>query len=205
MAIATVPVGGAALVETHLPLADPRLWSPEEPNLYRVEARLASGDGEDRVATYGGLRRIEVDGERLLLNGEQLYVRGVLDQGYWADSGLAAPSEQALRRDLELAREAGFNLVRKHIKLEDPRWLHLADRMGMLVWAEPPCTSRWSEAGAAAFEAQLEPMVRRDGNHPSVVIWGLYNEEWGLDWDVAGDPAKQEAVRRAYRRLRALR
>ena len=204
VATAVVPVDGAARIETHLPIADARLWSPGDPHLYRVEVRLASGEGEDRVATYGGLRRIEVDGERLLLNGEQLYVRGVLDQGYWHDSGLAAPSEEALRRDLELARAAGFNLVRKHIKLEDPRWLHLADRMGMLVWAEPPCTSRWSEEGAAAFEAQLEPMVRRDGNHPSIVIWGLYNEEWGLDWDVAGDSAKQEAVRRARRRLQML-
>ncbi|MDW5595412.1 sugar-binding domain-containing protein [Conexibacter stalactiti] len=202
-AAVTLPAAGAARVEAHLPIADPRLWSPDDPHLYRVEARLSSVDGEDRVTVHGGLRRIEVDGERLLLNGGQLYVRGVLDQGYWPDSGLTPPNAEALRRDLELARAAGFNLVRKHIKLEDPRWLHMADQMGMLVWAEPPCTSRWSEDGAAAFEAQIEPMVRRDGNHPSIVIWGLYNEEWGLDWDVAGDPAKQEAVRRARRQLLA--
>jgi hypothetical protein len=128
----------------------------------------------------------------------------VLDQGYWPDSGLTAPTDAALIADLELARDLGYNLVRKHLKLEEPRWLHAADRMGMLVWAEPPCPSRFSAEASAAFEAQLEPMLERDGNHPSVVIWGLYNEEWGLDWDIPGSPERADAALRAYDIMRDL-
>ncbi|WP_302893329.1 glycoside hydrolase family 2 protein [Actinomadura luzonensis] len=187
-----------------LPVAAPRLWSPEDPHLYHVDARLTSADGVDEVACHTGLRRVEAIGEDLYLNGRRLYVRGVLDQGYWPRTGISAPSDDALRHDLELARAAGYNLVRKHLKLEDPRFAYHADVLGMLVWAEPASTGRFSAGSAAAFEEQIAPMVERDGNSPAIVIWGLYNEEWGLDWDVPGDPAKQEAVARAYEVLKAL-
>lgn len=187
-----------------LPIREPRLWSPDDPQLYHASVRLVSADGEDVVGAYTGLRRIERDGERLLLNGERFYVRGVLDQGYWPGSGITAPDDEAFVTDIRLAREAGFTLVRKHLKLEDPRFLYHADRLGMLVWAEPASTGRFSPESVARFEAQIEPMVRRDGNHPSIVIWGLYNEEWGLDWDVPGDPAKQDATRRAYELIKRL-
>jgi hypothetical protein len=187
-----------------LPIADPRLWSPDDPYLYGVSVTLQSEDGTDSVAVSTGLRRIETDGPHLLLNGQRLYVRGVLDQGYWPGTGMTAPDDAAFVTDLELARAAGFNLVRKHLKLEDPRFLHHADRLGMLVWAEPASTGKWSPRAAERFEAQIAPMVRRDGNHPSIVIWGLYNEEWGLDWDLPGDPAKQAAVQRAYDLLKSL-
>ncbi|WP_404436951.1 hypothetical protein LG322_01000 [Microbacterium aerolatum] len=185
-------------------LAEPRLWSPEDPHLYRVEVSVGDGDSADRVVATTGLRRIETRGEELVLNGSRLYVRGVLDQGYWRDTGLTAPDAEALRRDIALARELGYNLVRKHLKFEDPIWLHEADVTGMLVWAEPACPSRFSTAAAEAFEAQLPAMVERDGNHPSIVIWGLYNEEWGLDWDIPGSAARAEAAERAYDVLRAL-
>lgn len=185
-------------------LAEPRLWSPTDPHLYRVEIVVGSGSSADTVVATTGLRRIETRGEELLLNGSRLYVRGVLDQGYWPDSGLTAPDAEALRRDIALARDLGYNLVRKHLKFEDPIWLHEADVTGMLVWAEPACPSRFSSAAAAAFEAQIPAMVERDGNHPSIVIWGLYNEEWGLDWDIPGSAARAEAAVRAYDLLRAL-
>jgi hypothetical protein len=191
-------------VRVELPVHAPRLWSPADPYLYDVTVTLDSADGTDQVRSATGLRRIETSGEHLLLNGERLYVRGVLDQGYWPRTGLTAPDDQAFADDIELARDAGFNLVRKHLKLEDPRFLHHADRLGMLVWAEPASTGVFTAEAAARFEAQIEPMVSRDGNHPSVVIWGLYNEEWGLDWNVPGDPAKQAAVRRAYELLKSL-
>jgi hypothetical protein len=181
-------------------LAEPQLWSPADPHLYELELTTA----DDRVVVAAGLRRIETRGEQLLLNGSRLYLRGVLDQGYWPETGLTAPSEEALVRDLELARELGFTMVRKHIKLEEPRWLHHADRMGMLVWAEPPAPSRWTPASAEAFLAQLAPMVERDGNHPSIVVWGLYNEEWGLDWDIPGSPERADAAVAAYDAMRAL-
>jgi len=183
-----------------LALAAPRLWSPADPHLYRVEVEVA----DDRLTATAGLRRIETVGEELRLNGERLYLRGVLDQGYWPATGLTAPDEDALVRDLDLARELGFNLVRKHLKLEEPRWLHHADRMGMLVWTEPPAPSRWSPEAAAAFEAQLPGMIARDGDHPSIIVWGLYNEEWGLDWDIPGSPERAAAAIDAYDALRAL-
>jgi hypothetical protein len=187
-----------------VPIAEPRLWSPDDPHLYPVLVGLESPDGADKVAAATGLRRVETRGSQILLNGQRLYLRGVLDQGYWPRTGITAPDDQAFVRDIEIAREAGFNLVRKHLKLEDPRFLHHADRLGMLVWAEPASTGVFAPEAVARFEAQIEPMVRRDGNHPSVVVWGLYNEEWGLDWDVAADPAKQQAVRHAYDLLKAL-
>ena len=187
-----------------VPIVEPRLWSPEDPHLYPVTLRLESADGADQVLSSTGLRRVETRGPQILLNGERLYLRGVLDQGYWPRTGMTAPDDQAFVTDLELAREAGFNLVRKHLKLEDPRFLHHADRLGMLVWAEPASTGVFTAEAVERFEAQIEPMVRRDGSHPSVVVWGLYNEEWGLDWDVAADPEKQKAVRRAYDLLKEL-
>ncbi|SEG98157.1 Glycosyl hydrolases family 2 [Nonomuraea solani] len=200
---AEVPIvdGFAKIV---LPVAEPRLWTPEDPHLYHVDATLTSADGTDEVAAYTGLRRIEVIGEDLYLNGRRLFVRGVLDQGYWPRTGITAPDDAALRHDIELAAAAGYNLVRKHLKLEDPRFVHHADVMGMLVWAEPAATGRFSADSVAAFEEQIAPMAARDGNSPAIVIWGLYNEEWGLDWDIPGDPAKQEAAARAYELLKAL-
>ena len=200
----SIPVEGRRMLAITLPIASPQLWSPRHPHLYTVLARLAGADGEDRVRSYTGLRRIEVQGKRILLNGERIYVRGALDQGYWPESGYTAPDDNALRLDVELALQAGYNLIRKHIKLEDPRWLYWADRLGLLVWAEPPCVGRYSPAAIARFEAQLAPMVARDGNHPSIILWGIYNEEWGLDWRVAQDAEKREAVRRAYDHLAAL-
>ncbi|SDN55832.1 Glycosyl hydrolases family 2 [Streptomyces sp. cf386] len=200
--LVNVAADGRAIAE--LPLPAPRLWSPEDPHLYYVEAELTGPDGTDRVTSCTGLRSITVDGEVLYLNGRRLFVRGVLDQGYWPDTGITAPDDAALRRDLELAAEAGYNLVRKHLKLEDPRFIHHADTLGMLLWAEPASPGRFSAESAARFAEQIEPMVERDGNSPAIVIWGLYNEEWGLDWDIPGDPAKQRAVADAYDELKEL-
>ncbi len=208
---------GEGAFSGRLELTEPRLWSPDDPHLYVVELTTTSAGSSvftdtdtdtdtdvDVVTVTAGLRRVETRGEELLLNGERMYVRGILDQGYWPRTGLTAPDEAALVADIELARELGYNLVRKHIKLEDPRWLHHADRTGMLVWAEPPGPSRFSDESARAFERQLAPMVERDGNHPSIVIWGLYNEEWGLDWDIPGSPERAAAAARAYDLLREL-
>ena len=187
-----------------LPISAPRLWSPADPHLYYVTIEATSTDGTDTVIAYTGLREIRVDADALVLNGERLYVRGVLDQGYWPRTGITAPTDEAFVTDIQLAQDAGFTVIRKHLKLEDPRFHFHADRLGMLVWAEPASTGRYSADAARRFEEQIEPMVTRDGNHPSIVIWGLYNEEWGLDWDVAGDPQKQAAVRRAFDQLKSL-
>jgi beta-galactosidase/beta-glucuronidase len=199
-----IAVEGRSTIALTLPVDNPQLWTPQTPHLYHVTLRLKSEDGEDRVGSYTGLRRIETRGNRLLLNGERLYLRGALDQGYWPNSGYTAPTDKALRQDVELALAAGYNLIRKHIKFEDPRWLYWADRLGLLVWAEPPCVGRYSPEAIARFEAQLAPMVARDGNHPAIILWGIYNEEWGLDWRTAQDKEKQEAVSRAYDLLSGL-
>ncbi|MBO0779849.1 MAG: hypothetical protein J2P37_13585, partial [Ktedonobacteraceae bacterium] len=198
-----IAVEGKTLLAFDVPIRQPRAWTPDDPYLYYVTFRLESPAGIDRVQSYTGLRTIEVHGQYLFLNGERLYLRGALDQGYWPESGYTAPDDQALRRDVEIALEAGFNLIRKHIKLEDPLWLYWADQLGLLVWAEPPCYGRFSEEAAATFEAQLPLMVERDYNHPSIILWGIYNEEWGLDWRSAQDDEKQEAVIRAYDLLAA--
>ncbi|AMM19405.1 glycosyl hydrolase family 2 [Frondihabitans sp. PAMC 28766] len=187
-----------------LDISSPRLWSPQDPHLYRVTVIVESENGEDRVAGTTGLRRFETLGPELYLNGTRISMRGVLDQGYWPRTGLTAPDDDAFVRDLEIAKQAGFNLVRKHLKMEDPRFHYHADRLGMLVWAEPASTGRYSAEAAAAFADQIEPMVRRDGNHPSIIIWGLYNEEWGLDWALPDDPAKQETVRDAFQQIKRL-
>jgi hypothetical protein len=182
----------------------PQLWEPENPHLYQVEVRTEVSGTADLVIVTTGLRRFETRGEHLFLNGERYYMRGVLDQGYWPETGLTAPDAGSLLNDIALARQLGYTLVRKHLKFEEPLWLHEADRTGMLVWAEPACPSRFSDEAARAFEAQLAPMVERDGNHPSIVIWGLYNEEWGLDWDIPGSEDRAEAARRAYDLMKQL-
>lgn len=192
---------GTGCARGFLPIARPQLWSPDDPHLYLVGVSVA---GQDSVIVTGGLRHFEARGEEFYLNGERFYMRGVLDQGYWPTTGITAPDDAALIADIQLARDCGFNLIRKHLKFEEPRWLQWADRMGMLVWAEPASTSRFSAEGAANFESQIEDMVTRDGNHPSIVIWGLYNEEWGLDWDIPGDPARAAAAVNAYDRLSRL-
>ena len=195
---------GEDRVRIDVPIDAPRRWTPEAPELYHVTVGLSTEDGADQVVVPIGLRHVELQGDEILLNGERLYVRGVLDQGYWPQTGLTAPSDEAFVADIVLAAKSGFNLIRKHLKLEDPRFFHHADRLGMLVWAEPASTGAFTPEAIARFESQIEPMIRRDANHPSIVIWGLYNEEWGLDWDVAGDPNKQAAVRKTYQSLKRL-
>lgn len=192
-----VPVLGTTSLAFALPIEQPRLWNPSDPYLYHITLQLQSKAGTDQAKCYTGLRTVEVQEQRVLLNGEPLYLRGALDQGYWPEGGYTPPNDEDLRQDVELALRAGYNLIRKHIKLEDPLWLYYADQLGLLVWAEPPCVGHYSPEAIALFDEQLPLMVERDGNHPAIVLWGIYNEEWGLDWRSAQDREKQEAVARA--------
>lgn len=202
--VVEVETGPDGVAQAALTVGEPRLWSPADPHLYRVNVEIVTPAGTDHLGSWTGLRSIERTGEALALNGERLYVRGVLDQGYWPGTGITAPDDDALRRDIELAKECGYNLIRKHLKFEDPRWLHWADRTGMLVWAEPACASRYAQESVAAFNEQIPQMVSRDGNHPSIVIWGLYNEEWGFDWDLPSHESMQRDAQQAYEILAAL-
>lgn len=200
--VSVSPVQGVAEVDVLLPMA--RLWQPDDPFVYQVSVRVDSADGPDEVRTAAGMRTIEVSGDQLLLNGRRIWLRGVLDQGYWPETGLTPPSDQSMIDDLMAARRCGFNMVRKHMKLEDPRWLWHADRLGMLVWAEPASTGMFSAEAREAFEEQLPGMVARDGNHPAIIIWGVYNEEWGLDWAVDDNPDVATALVEGYRLLKGL-
>ena len=158
-----------------LPPAEARLWSPADPFLYPIELELVDAAGRiaDRATTYAGLRGIARDGTRLLLNGEPVFQRLVLDQGYWPDGVMTAPSDGALRADIELGLAAGFNGARLHQKVFEERYLYHADRLGYLVWSEFPS---WGGVPDAAFVAQWLEAVRRDVSHPCVIGWCALNE-----------------------------
>jgi beta-galactosidase/beta-glucuronidase len=153
-------------------------WSPETPNLYEVDVSML--DGADRVVTYFGLRKVETKEGRLWLNGEQYIQRLVLDQGYFPGGLMTAATDTELRRDIELAKTLGFNGARKHQKLEDPRWLYWADRLGFLVWGEMANFHERSPEAERRFTAEWREAVLRDRHHPSIVAWVPINESFGL-------------------------
>ena len=157
-------------------------WHPGSPRLYELEARLLDPEGKtvDRVQTYLGLRTVETRDGRFWLNGEPFVQRLVLDQGYFPGGLLTAPDDDSLRRDIELAKSLGFNGARKHQKVEDPRWLYWADRLGFLVWDEMPSFQAHSPQAEERLAAEWADVVRRDRDHPSVVAWVPANESFGL-------------------------
>ncbi len=158
------------------------LWSPARPHLIQAEIQLWAERGQqlDRVLSYTALRTIAVQGERVILNGRPYTLRMVLDQGYWPRSGMTAPDDRALRRDVRLAKRMGFNGVRKHQKIEDPRYLYWADRMGLLVWEEMPSAYRFNKRSIRRLTREWMDVLRRDSNHPSIVAWVPFNESWGV-------------------------
>ncbi|HEX9476825.1 MAG TPA: glycoside hydrolase family 2 TIM barrel-domain containing protein [Candidatus Dormibacteraeota bacterium] len=151
-------------------------WSPEEPNLYGLEASC----GSDHVSSYFGLRKVETKDGRFWLNGQPYVQRLVLDQGYFPGGLLTAGSDAELRRDIVLAKAMGFNGARKHQKVEDPRWLYWADTLGFLVWAEMANYHRHSAQAEARLQAEWEQRVLRDRDQPSIVAWVPVNESMGL-------------------------
>jgi hypothetical protein len=178
-----------------LPVPEAILWSPEHPFLYDLQVRLIEGERViDEVASYFGMRSIQVGPGpggiiRLLLNGESLFQIGTLDQGFWPDGLYTAPTDEALRYDIEVTRQLGFNTIRKHVKIEPDRWYWWCDRLGMLVWQDMPSGDRSigvrdsdlarSPESAAQYERELEALVRGRGNHPSIIMWVPFNEGWG--------------------------
>lgn len=158
------------------------LWSPDEPNLIGADIEIIDRAGRmvDRVESYFGLRRIELDNGYFILNGVPVFLRLVLAQNYWPQSHLAAPSPLDLKREVELARELGFNGIRIHQKVEDPRFLHWCDRLGMLVWGEMANAYVYSDEAAEMLVKEWIDVLRRDYNHPSIVTWVPLNESWGV-------------------------
>ena len=172
------------------------VWWPRRPTLLDVEAVLvdASGNLVDRVESYTALRDVEVADGQVLLNGRPYPLRFVLDQGYWRDTGLTAPSTDELRRDIELTKALGFNGARKHQKVEDPRYLAWADRLGLLVWVEMPSAYRFTARAADALVHEWAGVVARAKGHPSVIGWVPLTESWGVP-EVATSSRERALVR----------
>ena len=191
--------------EALLELSERHLWSPQSPLLYDLRLQLVDGAGVvvDEVTAYAGLREIRISGRQILLNAEPVYQRQVLDQGYWPDGIYSAPSDAALRADVEWAKRLGFNGARKHQKVEDPRWLYWCDRLGLLVWDEMASHLEDTPAARDRLRRQWADVVRRDANHPCVVTWVPFNELWGIR-DVGTNPDTQAHVRAVVADTRAL-
>jgi hypothetical protein len=217
-----VSLGGSIIATTKvangekpitLQIPDPQLWSPDSPTLYDLAIRI----GADRVKSYFGIREVgrvqDAGGHwRFSLNGEPIFHFGPLDQGWWPDGLLTPPSEEAMRSDVDYLKAAGFNMIRKHIKVEPRRFYSYCDQVGMLLWQDhvagfpnPPWTRldpnptdiEWPEPARAQFMAELDTMITQLDTHPSIVVWVPFNEAWGQhrtveigEWTVARDPSR---------------
>lgn len=205
-----------------LTVPNPRLWSPAYPNLYEVKIEL----GEDRIDSYFGIREtaVEKDGEghlRFTLNGNPIFHWGTLDQGWWPDGLLTPPSDEAMKSDIEFLKESGFNLIRKHIKVEPRRYYYHCDKMGMMVWQDQvsqharkrggensspewtrllpdPTDAPWPDEAHDRYMFELKRMIDLLYSHPSIVQWVPFNEAWGQhrtmkvgEWTVGYDPTRQ--------------
>ncbi len=178
-------------------VADPKLWSPAHPRLYDVTFELHSGSAVlDRVNSYFGYRSIATENGRVMLNRDSIFLKFVLDQGYWPESILTPPSDEAIQYDIRMAQAMGFNGARKHQKLEDPRYLYWADRMGFLVSSEMANAYLFDDGYVERFTREWMAAVERDYNHPSIIIWVPINESWGVP-DLA-DPRQQNHLKSLY-------
>ena len=181
-----------------------KLWSPEHPDLYDVEVMLIrDGQVADKVYSYFGLRDICCSKGQILLNGIPLYERLILDQGYWKDSGLTPPDEEALIEDIDKTLALGYNGVRKHQKVEDERYLYWADVKGLLVWSEVGAFYDFTEKAIADFTQQWIEIVRDNYNHPSIITWTPFNESWGIR-QVKTNRQEQEFTKGIYSLTKSL-
>jgi hypothetical protein len=192
---------GPAGEPLRLAIEHPHLWSPQDPFLYTFKATLAQGGQRDEVTSYAGLRTIaiaKVDGRnRIVLNGKPTFLLATLDQGYWPDGIYTAPTDAALRFDIQKTRDLGFNTIRKHIKVEPARWYYWADRLGLMVWQDMPAlpngrNDKLSDADKAGFRADVSAIVGQLKGETSIVGWIPFNEGWG-QWSIpaAAELAKQ--------------
>ena len=185
-------VSGKAGVELQLPIANAHLWSPNDPFLYNLKVKM----GNDEVTSYFGMRKIALGKDEsgfttMLLNGKPVLQAGPLDQGFWPDGIYTAPTDEALRWDIAEMKRVGFNMVRKHIKVEPARWFYWCDKLGLLVWQDMPSggaghggdREKEGQPGrpevVQQFELELRTMIQQHWSHPSIVMWVVFNEAWG--------------------------
>lgn len=168
-----------------------KYWWPNAPTLYDVKLELKDGNKVlDEAGTYFGMRDVRVKNNQVYFNSQPLYMRLVLDQGYWKDSGLTAPDAAALREDVEKTLAMGYNGVRKHQKVEDERYLYYADAMGLVVWCEMPSAYTFSDTMAENFTQEWIKVVKQNYSHPCVAAWVPFNESWGVK-NIAANRAQQ--------------
>jgi beta-galactosidase/beta-glucuronidase len=181
------------------------LWNPATPTLIRARLELRDGHRRllDSVHSYTALRSIGTQGDRFVLNNRPYYLRMVLDQGYWSHSGLTPPDDDALRRDVELAKAMGFNGVRCHQRLADPRYLYWADTLGLMVWGEMPSAYRFTRRSIERLTREWEAAIDRDYSHPCVVAWVPFNESWGVP-DLPDSPTQRHYVQTLYHLTKTL-
>ncbi len=188
---------------TDIDLGDHRLqlWSPDSPSLYFILAKvIVDGVTFDIVEKRFGLRTFDQVGGRFVLNGEPVVLRGVLDQDYWDSPGVPVSGDEIAER-FSTVKSMGFNMIRCHTKVPDPRYLDLADELGMLLWCELPTTSRLTGAARSRIEELLQAVIARDHHHPSIVVWGIANEAWGFD--LVGSAEHRAWLNQLYHRAKA--
>ena len=181
------------------------LWSPSSPTLIEAEIQLRDRVGEvlDTVYSYTALRAIATQADRFVLNGRPFNLRMVLDQGYWPRTGLTPPDDEALRKDISLVKEMGFNGVRKHQKIESARFLYWADRLGLMVWEEMPSAYRYTTQSIHRLTREWIEVLERDRSHPCIVAWVPFNESWGVP-DLPDVTSQRSYVQALYHLTKAL-
>jgi len=187
---------GSAGKNISIDINKPKLWSPKSPFLYDLEITLKDQNGRtlDKITSYFGMRKTSLGKDkngitRMMLNNEFVFQFGLLDQGWWPDGLYTAPTDKALKYDIEITKKYGFNMARKHVKVEPDRWYYWADKLGLLVWQDMPSGDKGiggsdpdlvrSRNSAKQYTTELVEMVDQFRNHPSIVVWVPFNEGWG--------------------------
>lgn len=164
-----------------LPHGSNRCWSPWNPNLFDIKIELfVDHEKVDTVTSYFGMRKVHLDNGQLYLNNQPYYLKLLLDQGYWPQGLMTAPTDEDYIKDIELSKAHGFNGCRKHQKVEDPRFMYWADKMGFLVWGEMAANSIYSDKAALRLQKEWAEVLLRDYNHPCIIAWVPFNESWGI-------------------------
>ena len=195
-----------------LQIKEPKAWSPDSPHLYTLRVTATDGKSKDELESYFGLRKISLGKDekavtRIMLNNKFLFQYGPLDQGFWPDGLYTAPTDEALRFDIEITKKFGMNMARKHVKVEPQRWYYWADKLGLLVWQDMPSGEKHvapnrgeitrTKESAENFERELKELIDDHYNHPSIVMWVPFNEGWGqydtvriTEWVKKYDPSR---------------
>jgi len=182
------PVSGRPNSQITKKVDHPHLWSPDDPFLYALHVSLRRGGNVvDEVDSYFAMRKVSIGQDdkgvtRIRLNDKPIFMLGPLDQGFWPDGIYTAPTDEALKFDIEAEKKLGFNMVHKHVKVEPERWYYWCDKLGLFVWQDMPSGSEKpikTDEGRTQFERELDRLVQGRGNHPCIIMWVVFNEGWG--------------------------